>query len=122
MVRRRRCLPAPKTSHPPRNLAAPMGWERLVASLEALFADAWSRGLIGAATDLAWSVATLGDPAVTVTPALRRFLDLVDAEPPDGSGAATTPPETLEALAIELRRILERHARLEEPAARYARG
>lgn len=96
-----------------------MGWEPLTISLERWFADAWTRGLHDAAHDLAWVVATLRHPNLTVSPALRALLDLVaegaaGAEPPEA-----LPDEVLAAVAADLRGTIERHGRVEEARSRY---
>lgn len=99
-----------------------MGWEPFTSSLEAWFAEAWTRGLTGTATDLAWVVAMLRHPALTVSPGLRAILDAADdgadqAEPPE-----VLPDALLMELARELRATVARHARLHEPPARYRRA
>lgn len=109
-----------------------MGWEPLLISLEAWFADAWARGMHPTATDLAWLVATLRHPALTVSPGLKVVLEAAAREPtgypddPLGRADAGDGPElsdeALIAVSTELRRAVERHGRLGEAPARYRTG
>lgn len=97
-----------------------MGWDPLTSSLERWFADAWSRGLHATALDLAWIVATLRHPGLTVSPGLRMLLDSAAAgAAEDPKPSEVLPDPILAAVAHELRQACERHARLHEPAAGY---
>lgn len=96
-----------------------MGWEPLTASLERWFADAWTRGLHPAAEDLAWIIAMLRHPRLTVTPGLRAVLDATADGSTDDDPSEALADDVIEGLATELRRAIERHGRVGERRRTY---
>lgn len=96
-----------------------MGWDPLTHTLERWFADAWTRGMHRTAIDLAWIVAALRDPSLTVCAGLQTLLDVADESADELEPSEALADGILAALAIELRRSIERFGRLAEPAARY---
>jgi hypothetical protein len=96
-----------------------MGWDPLTATLERWFADAWTRGMHRTAIDLAWIVSALRDPSLTVSPGLRVLLDVADDGAEDHEPSEALTDGLLAAVALELRRSIERFGRTGEPAATY---
>jgi hypothetical protein len=96
-----------------------MGWGPLIGSLERWFADAWCRGLIPVAVDLAWIVSTLRDPSLTVSPGLRVLLDAADDGASGSEPSESLPDALIASVASDLRRTIERHGRIQEPSAGY---
>lgn len=99
-----------------------MGWEHLSGALSHWFAEAWARGLTGAAVDLAWIVSMLEHPQVTVTPGMRILLDSTNEGHAAQDGPSEITTEQLQSLSAHLRRALEEQGRLGEAPLPYAKG
>jgi hypothetical protein len=96
-----------------------MGWDSFTDALERWFADAWSRGLMDAAEDLAWTVSALKAPRFTVSPGLRMLLEAAPQEPVEDEASEVLADHVLVSLAQELRRTVARHGKLQEGSRPY---